>query len=371
MENVLYFSYTDNLDDQFSGVSRKIHSQVIAIENLGFNVYLAGFFNNLYKIQSEKEYIDLKGESLILKKKILFKFILEKIKKYQIKILYIRMFGASSSFISFLKEVKNLGLKIIMEIPTFPYDNEVIGIKGKILNFIDRVYRNKYKYVLDYIVTFSDDNYIYGVPCINISNAVDEETIEKDIVIKDDRVINFVSVSTLYYWHGVDRFLSSILNYLQNTDANHNIKFYIVGPDNAESLKIKKILNENPCLKDIVFYLGYKNSLELKQIYKDMHIGVGSLGRHRSNIYKINTLKNKEYCANGLPMIYSENDKDFDNQKFVYKSSADESLIDINDLCNWYIEHNWVDSEIISYIKNYTWHEQMKKVFLPIVGDNS
>ena len=371
MTNLMYISYSDNLSDKFSGVSKKIYAQVNAIKKLNFNVYLAGNIDDYYGIIDDPEKVKLSDASIFYKKKKLFDYLIGKIKQLKIEIVYIRLIGASPRFVNFLKNLKDLNIRVIMEIPTFPYDQEAKSVKKKAYNFLDRIYRTQYTKYIDNIVTFSDDENIFGVACINISNAVDEETIEKDIVIKDDGVINFVSVSTLYYWHGVDRFLSSILNYLQNTNANHNVKFYIVGPDNTESLKIKKILNENPCLKDIVFYLGYKNSLELKKIYKDMHVGVGSLGRHRSNIYKINTLKNKEYCANGLPMIYSENDKDFDDQKFVYKSPADESLIDINDLCNWYIEHNWVDSEIINFIKNYTWDEQMKKVFLPIAGDNT
>ncbi|MEG2336090.1 hypothetical protein [Chryseobacterium sp.] len=102
MKNVLYFSYTDDLNDRFSGVSKKIKSQVNAIENLGYNVYLSGFFDGLYMVEDEIDSLDLKNINKINKKKVLFDFIFNKIKTLGINILYIRMFGATSSLISFL-----------------------------------------------------------------------------------------------------------------------------------------------------------------------------------------------------------------------------------------------------------------------------
>lgn len=73
-------------------------------------------------------------------------------------------------------------------------------------------------------------------------------------------------------------------------------------------------------------------------------------------------LKNREYCAKGLPMIFSENDLDFENANFVYKAPADESLIDINDVINWYGNLKVSSHEIREFSKKFSWDIQMKKV---------
>lgn len=363
MKNVLYFSYTDDLNDRFSGVSKKIKSQVNAIENLGYNVYLSGFFDGLYMVEDEIDSLDLKNINKINKKKVLFDFIFNKIKTLGINILYIRMFGATSSLISFLRKVKNLNVKLILEIPTYPYDNESKMLKSKMINIIDRIYRKKYKNLLDYIVTFSDDDYIFGVKCINISNAVEEEDICSEFYEKDSSVLNFISVSTLHYWHGVDRFVSSIIKYLESGDEKKEIMFYIVGPENEYINKILCNIKKNPNVIGRIKFLGYKNNTELKHIYRSMHIGVGSLARHRSGIYDINTLKNKEYCANGLPLIYSENDKDLDGKEFIFKVNPDESDINISSIINWYNCSKLDSKEISDYSKMFTWNIQLSKVF--------
>lgn len=369
MKNVLYLSYSDDLGDKFSGVSKKIYAQTKAMEQLNYNVLLAGNIDGLYGIVGDTERVNLRKQSLLNKKKTMFNFLIKKIKQNNVNIVYIRLIGASPRFISFLRLVKSLNVKIVIEIPTYPYDQEAKSLKGKIYNLLDRIYRVQYKRLVDYIVTFSDDNYIYNVKCINISNAVAEESIQKNIPVKDTTVLKFISVSTLYYWHGIDRFVNSIEHHINHDNIKFPFKFYIVGPNNEEMQKINKKLEMNTRLNEIVEYLGFKNSEELNEIYKDMHVGVGSLGRHRSNIFKINTLKNKEYCANGLPIIYSESDRDFDGNVFVYKVPADESYIDINNVCEWFLKGGWDSNDIINFIAKYTWFSQMNKVFSTIDGD--
>lgn len=64
-------------------------------------------------------------------------------------------------------------------------------------------------------------------------------------------------------------------------------------------------------------------------MFNQCDFGIGSLGRHRSGIDKIKTLKNREYAARGIPFIYSETDEDFEQMPYVLKAPADESPIDI------------------------------------------
>ena len=45
---------------------------------------------------------------------------------------------------------------------------------------------------------------------------------------------------------------------------------------------------------------------ELNELFNRADFAIGSLGRHRSGIYNIKTLKNREYAARGLAFMYSE-----------------------------------------------------------------
>lgn len=361
MKNILYISYSDDLNNDYSGVTKKIKAQSKAMEALGNRVYIAGVNGDKYSILNEEGGILIKDKSFFQKRRLIFSFMLKQIIEKKIDIVYLRMMLSGPSLIVFLRELKKKNVKIIMEVPTYPYDHEAHGVRAKVILLLDRIYRKKYSGLVDRIVTFSDDLFIFNISCINVSNAVDESLILKKTEAKEGSVIKFISVSSLYNWHGVDRFIKSIENYYIKGGCLP-IEFNIVGPNNDISLNLEKIVQSSNVLKDRVFFLGYKNSLELAEIYKAMHIGVGSLARHRSKVFKINTLKNKEYGAYGLPIIYSESDKDFDNQSFVYRVNPDETLIDIDSILFWYSNRQWDDDEILNFTKKFTWKEQMNKV---------
>lgn len=365
MQNVLYITFGENLSVESSGVCKKIYSQVDAIANSGFNVYLSGFFNERYLINGLDDGIDLINQSSFFKRKKVFKYLLEKIIFLKVKIVYVRMISASPYLIDFYKKLNELNVKIILEIPTYPYDQEVIGFKSRILNLIDKIYRSKYENLVDWVVTFSSDEFIYNVKCINISNAIDVKDLLdfEEIINKEDINLKFLSVSSIAYWHGIDRFIKSMVDYYKKGECKYNIEFYIVGPSNDIRKRLEKYVSSEPLIRNKVFFLGEKKSDELRDIYLNMDCGVGSLGRHRSGIYELNSLKNKEYCCFGLPFVYSENDKDFDGESFAFKVSPDENNLNIEDLCIQLVNLNLNRSEISKFAYNFTWDIQMKKIF--------
>ncbi len=44
----------------------------------------------------------------------------------------------------------------------------------------------------------------------------------------------------------------------------------------------------------------------------------------------IKSLKNREYCARGIPFFYSQIDPDFEDTNFIYKVPSNDQPIDIN-----------------------------------------
>jgi len=79
-----------------------------------------------------------------------------------------------------------------------------------------------------------------------------------------------------------------------------------------------------------VLFHGFKTDKELDKLFDKCHIAVGSLGIHRLNLKHGSVLKVREYCARGIPFIYSAIDPDFP-ESFPYrlKVPANENPIEI------------------------------------------
>ena len=115
-------------------------------------------------------------------------------------------------------------------------------------------------------------------------------------------------------------------------------------------------------MENYVILYGKKHGTELDNLFDRCDFGIGSLGRHRVGIDKIKTLKNREYAARGIPFMYSETDNDFDTQPYVFKTPADESPIDIQQIVDFYRQFVIQPKEIRESIKHLSWYKQMKFV---------
>ena len=94
------------------------------------------------------------------------------------------------------------------------------------------------------------------------------------------------------------------------------------------------------------------------------------MARHRSNITKIKTLKNREYAARGLGFVYSEIDDDFETMPYIIKAPADDSPLDINSIVDFYNNHNLNPIDIRRTIEpNLSWKNQMQKIIFAIFAN--
>lgn len=363
MRNLLYITMEDDLNNNSNGVIKKIYAQKQVFEENGLDVFLSGFCEGKYIIKGCGVYEEINLiKPIWCMEYFIYKFILKMIKKLKIKSVYIRRVRASMFSLDFMRKMKLDKVKILMEIPTYPYDGEVKTFKGKISLTIDRFYRNQFSKFLDKIVTFSNDEYIFGVKCINISNGIKATEIWKEYPKKNNSCYEFISVSSLAEWHGVDRFIKSMKNSKEN-----NIKLNIVGPENDYTLCLRELV-KNYALENKVIFHGFLNKERVDEIYKEMHIAIGSLGRHRSGVVVLSSLKNREYLSKGLPMIYSEQDLDFDGKEFVYKVLADESLFEIDLILDWYSRINIEESQMLKIAQEFSWENQLLPVVKELIG---
>lgn len=351
-----------------NGISKKIQYQVEGLIQNGVDVklcYLVIDEHGYHKRMINDTIIENYGKSFLAKinKRICYNSLKKYILKEHINFLYVRHdLNANPFLVSFFKALKKRNINIILEIPTYPYDDEFIHAswKDRLQNYTDKLYRNCLSKTLYKIVTFTDFSQIWGIQTINISNGIDFNAVKLKSNNKTNiDELNLIGVADIHAWHGYDRVIRGMINYYK---YNRDIKvyFHIVGNGIEQVINDLKQITRDNNLSEFVKFYGPKSGLELDLLFDFADFGIASLARHRSNIVNIKTLKNREYAARGIPFIYSEIDSDFENMPYVLKAPANEESIDICRIIDFYSRLNMTAKEIRESIYHLSWKNQMK-----------
>lgn len=368
---------------EHSGISKKIHYQVKGLRENGHDVRLC-----YYDFNSEghrcryvngdiiKDYGS--GAWAAICQRIDYSCIYDYCVREGIEFVYARCFqNANPWLISFFKKLRKAGIHAVTEIPTYPYDQEFKNFEWKMRMGlkVDQLFRKKLYQQMDALVTFSDAERIFGQRTIRISNGVDFDSIpllNNDNVNGNDngngngvhRALHLIGVAEVHPWHGFDRLVAGLGEYKGETP----VYFHIVGgvhPNHMNNVFLPLI--EKYHIKDNVIFHGTLFGDELTKVFNQCQFAIGSLGRHRSGITVIKTLKNREYATRGIPFIYSEQDSDFDNQPYVLKAPADESPIDIQQIIDFMDHFSMKPEDIRKTVEHLTWKIQMQRVVETIV----
>ena len=364
--NALFLCF-ENLDE-IGGITNKILSQKEALQNNGFKTFLSSIkkdqCGNVSFYIDEEKLASFKSNFIGKLKRFDLHFIYEWIKANEIRLLYVRYNrGANPLFVKLFKDLKMLGMTIFLEIPTYPYDKELIS-KSRfdyIITAIEKKYRRKLAKYIDRIVTFSQDNFIWDVPTIKILNGVDTNSIP---LKKETHTasITLIGVASILFWHGYDRVIEGLRLYY-NANPKTKVYFNVVGGNmgNENYLNLKQKVNQLN-LDNYVKFFGELKGKQLDAIFDISDIGVGSLGRHRTGIYTFQALKNVEYAIRGIPFIYSENSPLFDNEAYVMHCPPDDSPINIMGIVDFYNMLSMTPAEIRQNCqsKGVSWDEQFK-----------
>jgi len=355
--------------NEYNGISKKIKYQVNALKNNGVDIrtcyYEVTTEGNREWLIDNEILINLgKGIIAKLKKRIDFTPIIRYILTEKIPFVYIRSYHNSNPFtIFFVKALKKRGIKIFLEIPTYPYDQEYSSVIGKIQLYTDKLFRKTFCKYIDAIVTYSNDDFIFGKRTIRISNGIDFNSIPlRKPSNHPANELHLIGVAEIHFWHGFDRLIKGMGLYYQS-DPKIKIYFHLVGSFSGtrEQNEIVPLIKEYGLEPYVILY-GNKYGKELDHIFNQADFAVGSLARHRSGITALKSLKNREYAARGFAFIYSEKDDDFDNMPYILKAPADESPIDIFQLIEFHLSQSLSPEEIRASIKHLSWNEQMKKI---------
>ena len=315
-----------NLD----GVQKKIIDQVDAFIKYGLSVDIISYYA---------------GNTILIDKKNMSTKVLGKGRSkfdvireaaticYNYEAFYIRYPKSDFRFLEFLKKIKsNSNKKIVIEIPTYPYDAQgKETLKGRVIGCIDKLCRKQLHKYVDRVVTFTGESQIFGIKTINTINGFDFSKVSpKNQDIDVQKNISLIAVSAMFVLHGYDRLINGLANYYRN-GGKRNIVLHLVG-QGASIITYKKIVEKNDIGSHVIFH-GKLFGEELYSLYSGIAAGVNSLAIHRENLKVESTLKTKEYSAMGLPIIsssYVDALSKMGNEKFVFMAPADESYIDID-----------------------------------------
>lgn len=340
MKNKTLYYITNFTPKHFNKTgSDKVPEQVNLFKNNGFSVCYLDVSKGISKLDyilSKIPFIDIDTDLSDMKK----------IKSNDN--VYIRYFQSNIKLIFQLRKIrsKTKNVKIALEIPTYPYDKELVNfkynqsIKNIPVYLKDKLTRKYLKKYVDRIVTFSNDDYIWGIRTIKISNGINMDKVKIRCPIEEkSNSINMIAVAKFGFWHGYDRMIKGLGEYYRSSSKKkREINFYIVGSGDIKVEKQYNYLIKKYNLENHVFLTGKKIGDELDKIYDKCDIAVDSMGRYRCNVKYNSTLKGKEYLAKGLPIISGVR-TELDNMqqfKYYYRVPANDSSVNVNEVIQFY-----------------------------------
>lgn len=221
--------------------------------------------------------------------------------------LYIRRpIFSSKEFINFLRmfKLKNPCAKVIMEIPSYPYDNEYQSPELYFALKKDKKYRNQWKNYVDYIADLSGEKEIFSIQTLSIINGVDINSLKtRKPSFNHEGPIHFIFSAFFGPWHGCDLLLRGLSDYYDK-NGDREVIIHLAGGGNLLD-QIRRQIKELNLSSSVVLH-GALSQGELDMLFDQCTIAVGSLGLHRrSQNCRDSSLKTREYLAKGTPFIYA------------------------------------------------------------------
>lgn len=327
---------TYDIKNQSDGVAKKILSQIKCFNDADIDIEVVDANNapaGMYYALREKMARVL---STAYTTSCLYDYLIDNVDLMKIQFVYVRKGYCDMRQVRSLRRIKkiNPNIKILMEIPTFPYDEE-FGGRRKILTIPrDKKARMYLHECIDKIVTYSDDKMIFNTPTLRISNGIDYKRVSLKHSINNHKGIHLIAVAFFDNWHGYDRLLMGMAKEKDIVKYN-DLVFHIVGDGRALE-SYKEIVKENDLDKNVIFH-GRLFGKKLDAVYDECDIGVDTLGRHRVGVYYNSTLKGKEYCAKGLPIISGvTTELDTMNCTYYHRVPANDEAISIKEVIKFY-----------------------------------
>lgn len=273
--------------------------------------------------------------------------------------LYIRRpLFSTREFLNLLREFKhqNPSSKVVIEIPTYPYDQELQTPELFFAYRKEKKYRNRWRFYVDRIADLSEHSEIFGIPTIPFVNGIDIENISSRIPSSSSHeTINIVYSAFFEFWHGCDLLIKGISDYYRHGGAR-NIVLHLVG--GGSELPHLKDLARKLAIEEHIRFYGVLSRDEINPVYDLCTLAVGSLGLHRRNGSLLDSsIKTREYLAKGIPFFFSGDvdvvrDRGLD---FVLQLPSGEHHIDMNEVISFHdaLYKRYGEHELVRVIREF------------------
>lgn len=364
---VFYITFSDfDSPHHGVGVKKKVRNQVEAMERRFKRVYYTYYSCPMaYLMQSDGEILE---KVIAVTKKDYIKVLTEWLQKYGVTKTYIRYPRASKWFIDLLIFQKQQNIKTVLEIPTFPYPKI-----GELYDLEDLVYREQINRYVNRITTYSADEEIWGISCINLINGLTLKDISISTKEKPEDRMDFIAVSSMRHYHGYERFLEGMYLYYQ-AKGKYDLRFRIVGSGQEEQ-KYKDLVKKYH-LETHVEFIGRIESWEndkMQDLYNLSDMAVGSLGLYKEGLVKSSPIKGSEYCAKGIPFICGYYDLGFPKDwEFMMNVPNNPEPVDMNKVIEFYenvtSKDNYKEAMREYAVNHLTWDSIMNPVVEYLMG---
>lgn len=375
MNNKKLFFWTNYyIEHPEIGTTAKIISEVETLRSMGFQVYYTAYLNNGVGIYNNNdEQVDfmrfLSNNSFFLKafqKDYLVKIARNFIKRNKFDFFMLRINYIGHSYYNMLKEMKAQGAFVMMESLSYYPNMDFGNIKKASYMMIGnslKKHENDLKSVVDLMLTEGVLSDFYGIPCVEFGMGVDVEKYKPHTYSGDKDELNLLMVGCDSIYHGTDRIINSVKEYVEKTGAK--VKLHLVG-DILE--KDRKLIEEAGLPNNIICY-GRKHGDELDEIFDKCNIALGPLAQHRIN-KKDTGLKTKEYFARGIPYLYTGHEVRIEQDyPFIMQLPDNEELVDLSKVFEFY--SNIRDKNCCSHMREkaktvFSWKSIFEEVFLKV-----
>lgn len=355
--------FITNLElNENEGIYKKICAEATAIGRAVGNCHL------LMKCGSGTKVVDTYSGKTATKELDVLTFAKNCVEEPSLKLIYIRLMIPNPSLIALMKAAKKHGVKVLYEIPTYPYYGEQFRASRKKYRAvakiaIDALFSPLIKKYADHIVIIKSNSKIWlHSKMVEINNGVNTEKIKsKTEYDTKDGTFRMVTVGTLFPYHGYDRVLAGLKNCNEKV-YDHPVEFHVVGA--SQTINELKEQAQKLGLKRVIFH-GMKTTDELNEMYEKFDVGLGCLALHRRNADIDTTLKIIEYYCRGVPVVTSGKSP-YKNPAVTIQIPDGEDPVDINSLYN---EWKSIDKDELRALseqakKEFSWDFIMKQLLM-------
>lgn len=274
--------------------------------------------------------------------------------------LYIRRpLYSSKEFLRFLAKARsaNPGIKIVVEIPTYPYDKELSSPVTFFALRKERKYRQYWKKFVDGIADFSQHDEIFGIPTLPIRNGVNLKSISPRLPHGDSRdAIEGIFAASFGPWHGADLLIEGLYRYYEK-GGKRDIVIHLAGGGSLID-ELSSQVNTRGLERHVLIH-GPLSRSELDCLYDKCTIAFDSLALHRrgQECLLSSSLKSREYLAKGIPSVYAGTIDLFKDEKpdFTLELPSEEKPLDFQKVVDFHdaLYKKEAEEDLILRIRHY------------------